>query len=248
MFLPIPFDDVAEQGVFEAEYKVFPRSNNMDGVVGLSNERANAYSDFAILVRLNKEGYFDVRNGDRYESTALVAYEANVSAIVRIRGNMDTKTYSVFVRRSPNSKEVQIADNYKFRTEQANVTKLNSWGYVSGKGTLKFCISRDLFGSSSNDSVIKNDLEDQARFLNNFKVKMYPNPAKSKVALTFDTSSLGLVTINIFDFTGKEVKKLTHKGNQREVTVDTSSLESGMYIVTTTVEGNTQKDILMISQ
>jgi len=236
-FSSIPFDNVAERGEFEAEFKVFARSNSIDGVIGLGNEPANAYTDFAILVRLNQKGYFDVRNGDTYMKTAVVRYEANVSQVVRIKGNMDTKTYSVFVRPTPNSKEVQIADNYKFRTEQANITKLNSWNYVSGVGTLKFCITREIF-SSSKQSVIT-DVE----------TKLYPNPANDKVALLFSNSNTNLdVDVNIFDLTGKEVKKLKHTGSQRELIVNTSSLESGMYIVITTIDGNTQKSILTIAR
>jgi len=83
---------------------------------------------------------------------------------------------------------------------------------------------------------------------NNFETKMFPNPAKTSFSIVFDNSSFGQAAINIFDSTGRKVETLTRKPNQREVVVDTSSLENGLYIVTTTFNGNTQKARLMVAK
>jgi len=78
---------------------------------------------------------------------------------------------------------------------------------------------------------------------------MYPNPATNcSVSLVFDEPSLDTVDINIFDIAGRQVKAIISMLNQSEVTVDISSLENGVYIVATTIAGNTQKNTLMVSQ
>lgn len=65
-------------------------------------------------------------------------------------------------------------------------------------------------------------------------VTIYPNPAKDFATIKFNLQQASLVSIKIYDLSGKEVQTLINKelepGNHEEL-INTSSLTSGMYLV-----------------
>ena len=71
------FADVAfaaQSGIFTAEFDVRPTAANMDGVIGLSNGSAFAYTALATLIRFNSVGQIDVRDGGVYAADAAINY------------------------------------------------------------------------------------------------------------------------------------------------------------------------------
>lgn len=63
---------------------------------------------------------------------------------------------------------------------------------------------------------------------------IYPNPARDKVTVAFETASSGRVSIDIFDFTGKQVKAVDlgeRPEGRHDAILNCSALPSGTYIM-----------------
>lgn len=131
----------AQAGEFTVQYDVTPQQANMDGLVGLSNGAATGWTRLAAIVRFNREGFIDVRNGAAYNTDSRVNYRANATYHIRMVVNVPAHTYSVWVRGTEEGTagEVPIASNYSFRTEQLGVTSLNNSVVEAELGNLKVC-------------------------------------------------------------------------------------------------------------
>ncbi|MFP2931608.1 alpha-12C2-mannosidase [Pyxidicoccus sp. 3LG] len=103
-------------GVRTLEYDVTPRVASQDGTVGYADSSTNVtgYAVLAMTVRMNTEGYFDVRNGGAYSVLTRVPFVTGQTYHVRIVADLPAKRYSVWVR-PPGGSEIQIANNYAFR-------------------------------------------------------------------------------------------------------------------------------------
>ncbi len=120
----------AQSGTFTFEFDSIPNQANMDGVTGLSGVAApSKYSDFAVLVRFNTTGTIDVRNGSAYTASASVAYVAGAIYHFKVVVNVTNHTYDVTVTPEGGS-PVVLAQSFAFRTEQAAVTSLTTWGLI----------------------------------------------------------------------------------------------------------------------
>jgi len=241
LFSGLPLEKSIEGDAFTVESEVKPRSNNMDGVIGLSNGRGNSYSDLAVIVRLNKEGTFDVRNGSSYSNSEVVNYVADTYYKIKIEGNLSTKKYSVYVT-PRNGVEVKIADNYNFRTEQATIARLDNWNWISGVGNFKVCVDKLVIGGENDILPLpgaspQTSVESGEDVLaNNFKVKMVPNPAAESVSLLFTGNHSDDVYVYIYDTMGKLVLEHKQTITNRELILNTSSLPNGMYFVKASIE------------
>jgi hypothetical protein len=109
-----------------------PNNEPIDAVVGLSNGRADAFSDLAAIVRFNSGGRIDVRNGAAYMADVDYAYRATdvmtedpVSYYIRMDVDIPGGRYSVWVNRDGEA-PVRIAGSYAFRVEQAGVLRLDT--------------------------------------------------------------------------------------------------------------------------
>jgi len=113
---------------FTVEFEAQPTVDAQDaGVSLLKSETPGEFDDYACLVRFNADNFIDVRNGNAYETDQAVFYDAGQTFLVRVSGNIQTSTYSVWVI-SPDGAETQIAQNYTFRTAQVGVDSLRNWG------------------------------------------------------------------------------------------------------------------------
>lgn len=111
----------------EATLRVTPRSEGIDGVIGLSNGQANAYDDLAVIVRFNNVSRIDVRNGSIYDSDAQYPYVEGETYFIKLSIDLSTKTYSVSVHsESEPENEVSLANDYAFRTSQGSLEILNN--------------------------------------------------------------------------------------------------------------------------
>jgi hypothetical protein len=103
----------------------------IDAVIGLGNGRADAFSDLAAIVRFNAAGKIDVRNGGTYMADVDYPYRSTTFDdepelyLFAMDVDIPARRYSVTVR-TANTEPVRIADSYAFRTEQANVTRLDT--------------------------------------------------------------------------------------------------------------------------
>jgi hypothetical protein len=130
----------SQNNLFTVEYDVTPRAKPIDAAVGLSAGAQSAFTGFATLTRFNTSGNIDVRNGGAYAADIAFAYSANQKYHFRLVGNLATKRYTVYVT-PPGGSERVLALDYAFRSEQAGVTRLDSWGAKvnSASGSLDVC-------------------------------------------------------------------------------------------------------------
>jgi len=116
----------SQSGTFTANFDMVPHDNLMNGVTGLSDGAASGFMDLACFIRLNETGQIDVRNGKNYEAENIMDYSAGTSYHVRMEVDISNHTYDVFITPA-GSAEVNMANDYDFRTQQSSVTSLDNW-------------------------------------------------------------------------------------------------------------------------
>lgn len=111
-------------GKQQIDYDVTALIDKVDGSVDFADSSTvvGGFSDLAILVRQNADGFFDARDGGNgQKKIADVPYTANIKYHVEIQADMKAKTYSVYVT-PPDGKKTQIAKDYAFRASAAETT------------------------------------------------------------------------------------------------------------------------------
>jgi len=71
----------------------------------------------------------------------------------------------------------------------------------------------------------------------------YPNPFNPKTQIKFNLNNSGYVALDLFDIRGAKIQSLInehHEAGSHEFTLDGSSLASGVYFYSLTVNGNTK--------
>ncbi|MDF2921609.1 MAG: hypothetical protein K0R57_523 [Paenibacillaceae bacterium] len=116
-----PFDP--QNGAFLVEFDVIPMANNMDGTIALSSGPVSSYANMSAILRMNPQGYFDVRNGTTYSSNVSVPYEAGKVYKVIMAVNLPMNVYSVYITPEGGQRQL-LAQNYVFRTP--GVSQLNN--------------------------------------------------------------------------------------------------------------------------
>jgi hypothetical protein len=79
-----------------------------------------------MLMRVQPNGTFDAYNGSSYQKTNTINYEAGKTYPVTIVADIAAKTYSVFVEIDGEQKT--IANNFRFRAQNAEIGKLTVMG------------------------------------------------------------------------------------------------------------------------
>jgi len=130
----------AQTGTFTVTYDATPSSFPTNEVIGLSDGPQGANTGFAVLVSFSDTGHILARNGGTYAATNLIAYAGGVSYHFRLVVNVPAHTYSVYVT-APGGVEQTVATNFAFRTEEAKVPSLNSFGgdAETTTGTFTYC-------------------------------------------------------------------------------------------------------------
>ena len=127
----------AENGSFTAEFDAVP-ATNMDGVSGLSNGPAAAFTSYAAAVRFNNTGKIDARNGGVYAASAAIPYVGAMSYHFRLVVNVPAHTYSAYVKQGSNA-ELLIGAGFAFRTEQKSASLLNNFAATADIGSFTAC-------------------------------------------------------------------------------------------------------------
>ncbi|WP_437965883.1 hypothetical protein WMF04_40630 [Sorangium sp. So ce260] len=127
-------------GTFTATWDVTPSASRIDGVVGLSSGAADQWTELAAIVIFDEQGNVRARNGSRYEAARVFPYSAGTTYTVRMVVETASKRYSVFIK-PKNGTEVQLANRFAFRTEQAQIRSLNNWAITQtvGSASLSAC-------------------------------------------------------------------------------------------------------------
>jgi hypothetical protein len=137
MNTPMP----SKTGTFTVRFSVTPTAAPTNGIVALSMGAGMLFADYAVSVRFSPMGMIDVINGANYEATPAMTYAQNAVYRVRLTVNVTAHTYSAYVT-PPGGNETRIGNNLAFRTQQATVNRLDSWGVAMqgmATGSLKAC-------------------------------------------------------------------------------------------------------------
>ncbi|WP_375767969.1 glycoside hydrolase family 88 protein [Archangium gephyra] len=126
-------------GVRVVEFDVTPLSKFIDAVVGYADTSTNVttYAGLPMSLRMNPSGFFDVRRGADYAALASVPYEANTTYHVRMRADLNARTYSVWVT-PPGGTEVLLADRFAFRSDAPATDDLGKVVLKSGHFDYEF--------------------------------------------------------------------------------------------------------------
>jgi hypothetical protein len=131
-----------ETGAMVSRFVATPSANAMDGVVGYSVGPADGFSDLAAAVRFYTNGQIEARDGDVYRATNPFAYVAGRAYQFHVVLDFVTARYSVYVGSAENaSTYTVIADNFRFRTQQAGIEMINNVASIvdSGAGEVRTC-------------------------------------------------------------------------------------------------------------
>jgi len=135
-------------GTQTVHFDVTPRSAPIDGVVAYtdSSTPTSTFSSFNMLIRLNTSGYFDVRNGRGYRALNRVNYRAGLTYHVRMVTDLVTRRYSVWVQ-PPGGTEIQIANQYVFRSDAPAINDLGKVSIRTGAGTSLMKVTHHAFNA-----------------------------------------------------------------------------------------------------
>jgi len=141
----------------ESIIRVWPVQNRIDGVVAFGDTtipNINEFEDFAMLVRMNSDGLFDVRDGAVYRSDATFQYEGGKGYAIRVVFDRSQSTYDVWVKCIPlttgeSCPEVKIADSYNFRADAAPPQNFHHVCFKNPAGT-----SRDFYVTGARPGIL----------------------------------------------------------------------------------------------
>jgi hypothetical protein len=139
-FMPI------SHSTFTTTFLAYPYSPDtpspIDVVVGFSDGPADAFTDLGPIVRFNASGYIDARDGNAY--VGAFPYRTDVGPFeFLLNVNIPDRTYNVWVRHadSPNKPFEVLGLDLRFRTEQSNMTRIDTIARFSDldEGGLSTC-------------------------------------------------------------------------------------------------------------
>src|SRR5438132_1312977 len=128
----------SQNGSFTATFDATPNGTGLDAATGLSQGAAAAYTDLAVIVRLNTGGTIDARNGGAYAATNSIGYTAGTSYHFRVVVDVSSHTYSAYVTPAGGAEQT-IGTGFAFRTEQSGVTALANWALTAITGAHTVC-------------------------------------------------------------------------------------------------------------
>lgn len=134
------FGFAPQSEMFTYYIRARPQQPGTDTLVGLSQGPATHWRQLAAIVRFNTNGYIDVRDGDVYRARTPKRYDNNNwSGDLRMQVDMRRKTYSVWFWSLDADAWLLLAQDYRFRTEQAGVTSLDYFTAEAETGVLDAC-------------------------------------------------------------------------------------------------------------
>jgi hypothetical protein len=144
--------------------------------------------------------------------------------------------YKVNYAKGANTEEnnVQFAISL---VERGNHQGLNTF-YIQGQDSLWLSAYQrygKAYSSSLSPKMCSVDAED---FDLKANIEIYPNPAIDKFSISTGELSIGKeIFINIYDLTGRSVYERSTKISGENIEINTSSFQSGLYLVSINIDG-----------
>ena len=125
----------AQTGSPTVNFNVTPSGNNVNTVVGLSDGPRFDSTGLAAIVRFNRSGFIDARNGDEYSSLTPVPYTRGQKYGISLQIDIPARTYDVYVT-PEGGPQVQVGANFAFH---ARASALNNVAYHAEGGSDEVC-------------------------------------------------------------------------------------------------------------
>ncbi len=125
----------AQTGSPTVKFNATPSGNDINTVVGLTDNAQTAYTGLAAIVRFNPSGFIDAYNGTGYSALSSIPYTGGTKYSFWFQLNIPAQTYNVYVTPEGGS-QVQIGSNYAFRL---NAPTLNNVTYHAEVGSDNVC-------------------------------------------------------------------------------------------------------------
>lgn len=125
-----------------ARFSATPSTSSMDGVVGYTLDPADAYNDYAASIRFWTNGQIEARDGDVYRASSAMQYIGGRTYNFYVVLNFATALYSVYVNEGGDASTFTlIADNFRFRPQQASISLTNNLATIvaSSTGQVRAC-------------------------------------------------------------------------------------------------------------
>jgi MYXO-CTERM domain-containing protein len=127
-----------QAGTFKARWEVTPLAADTDGLTGLSQGSAGGWSAVAAIVRFAATGQVDARNGSEYQAVSAASWNAQQTYEVRVQVDLAAHSWSAWIAPKGGT-EVQLANGFAFRSEQAEVASLDHFVVGAETGSLQAC-------------------------------------------------------------------------------------------------------------
>ena len=130
-----------QSGVFTAHFDAIPLGDNIDGLISLSQGATAQFADSAVTPRFNRDGFIDAYDArvNWYGAQTSVPYHAGFSYHFRLEVDVANHMYSAYVTPPGGSSELTVAQDYRFRAPQADVSQLDHWSVWAGVGSHRVC-------------------------------------------------------------------------------------------------------------
>lgn len=112
-----------QAGRFDVELWATPGANDTDYVIGLSNGAATSFSNLAVAVRFNPQGFIDARDAGTYRASEVIPYQGGERYRVTFQVDMHRRRYSAWVL-LPDGNARLVAQDFAFRTGHENAIQL----------------------------------------------------------------------------------------------------------------------------
>ena len=207
---------------------------NIKTVVHLSNGFNNALYQWNIGGIIDNGAQFDViglslyPELDDWQTLNDQCYDNMLD--LKSRYNKDVMVVEVGMREDSPDVSKQFIEDLIDKTQQANGLGLFYWEpqtYNDWKGYRKGAWQSDGRPSIALDAFLDSALK--VDNVNDYYVKMYPNPVSDK--LMIDANYFNLGTIAIYDVLGKKIREVDNISHLEFI--DVSDLPSGLYFLTT---------------
>jgi hypothetical protein len=123
----------SKKGKIQIDFDVTPMSTKIDGIIGYTGTAiVPDWPNLCLIIQLDKNGYFEARNGSSYSKKANVTYSAGKKYHVRITTDISKRKYSVYV--TVGKKVVQIAKDFAYRSDSPKGTDIGKVSFISEQG------------------------------------------------------------------------------------------------------------------
>ena len=180
------------------QYRIYPDSV-FNGIVGLSDEMADATEDAACGIRFNPNGTIEALQNDSYQADAVVNYDHNEPIKVTMIVDLSAKRYTVDID------DTRIAQDYVFSASDLNYLYINVDTDPTNGG-------RPMSGMRVTNLSVENALSIE-RDKNSLPVKYalkqnFPNPFNPVTMIKYQLPKTREVELSIYNLLGQKIAAL----------------------------------------